>query len=93
MEINLFQVNLIFLNKIFKNIKKTINKTTSYLNSGVLVSTKNDLKSAKVVDLTEGKNLAQKFGVEFYEVSSARNIDIEQHFNYLAEIALQVGHN
>lgn len=53
---------------------------------GCLVATKSDLKQLMAVNLSEAKTLAQKIGInDHFEVSAARNMDIEQPFLNLAE--------
>lgn len=51
----------------------------------MLISTKNDLSGARVVDPAHAKDIAKKLNLSFFEVSAARNTNIDQPFNYLAE--------
>ncbi|EGR28373.1 ras oncogene family 4 protein, putative [Ichthyophthirius multifiliis] len=52
---------------------------------GILVSTKNDMRGAITIEIGQGKDLAQKLGLQYFEVSAARNIDIDQPFYLLAK--------
>ncbi|EAS04240.3 Ras family small GTPase (macronuclear) [Tetrahymena thermophila SB210] len=52
---------------------------------GVLISTKNDLSGARQVDPQQARDLAKKLNLQFFEVSSARNTNIDLPFQNLAE--------
>ncbi len=52
---------------------------------GVLISTKNDLGGARTVDPAQGKDIAKKLNLAFFEVSAARNTNIDLPFINLAE--------
>ena len=51
----------------------------------VLVATKCDLKDERVISKESGEQLAQKYGIHFYETSSKDNINIEKAFFDIAE--------
>ena len=52
---------------------------------GVLVSTKTDLQAMKAITPEEAQQQAEKMGLDFFEVSAARNVDVELPFKCLAE--------
>jgi|JI6StandDraft_1071083.scaffolds.fasta_scaffold04692_12 GTPase SAR1 family protein len=70
-----------WLDKIKKN-----NSGKTY--PGVLVATKCEHKNAKEVTTEEGREIAKKLGLEFFEVSASLKENIEQPFQYLAQKAL-----
>lgn len=51
----------------------------------MLISTKNDLSGARAVDPAQARDIAKKLNLQFFEVSAARNTNIDLPFNWLAE--------
>ena len=72
----------------FNNIEKwmeTINENCGNKMVIVLIGTKCDLIEERVINKEEGKSLAQKYGIHFFEISSKDNINIEKAFYDIAE--------
>ncbi len=49
------------------------------------MSTKNDLHAMKAISSEEAMQQAEKMGLDYFEVSAARNLDVEAPFKSLAE--------
>eukprot|EP01015_Nassula_variabilis_P010183 TRINITY_DN18126_c0_g1_i1.p3 TRINITY_DN18126_c0_g1~~TRINITY_DN18126_c0_g1_i1.p3 ORF type:complete len:177 (-),score=29.21 TRINITY_DN18126_c0_g1_i1:151-681(-) len=54
---------------------------------GVLVGTKMDLTNLRKVELTEAIEYGKKLGLQYYETSPIRNMDVEQPFLALGKLA------
>ncbi|KAJ5070765.1 ras-related protein rabd2c [Anaeramoeba ignava] len=48
----------------------------------ILVGTKIDLVSKKVIDTETGKNFAEQLGFSFFEISSKENINVDEAFHH-----------
>ncbi|KAJ5070771.1 gtp-binding protein yptm2 [Anaeramoeba ignava] len=67
----------------FDNIKKWVKEIQNNSNDNVnviLIGTKIDLDSQKVIDTETGKKLAEQLGYSFFETSSKENININEAF-------------
>ncbi|KAJ5070769.1 gtp-binding protein yptm2 [Anaeramoeba ignava] len=67
----------------FDNIKKWIKQIQNYAKNDVniiLIGTKIDLVSQKVIDTETGKKLAEQLGYSFFETSSKENINVNEAF-------------
>jgi len=76
-----------YITKAHDDLKKSVGKNLP----GVLVATKRDLNTLKVVDISEGNDLAKRLGLTFVEVSSLKNHDVDKVFQALKEL-VQGGH-
>jgi len=56
----------------------------------ILLGTKSDLETVRQVSVEEGKGLADRYGVQFFETSSKLNVNVEDSFRYLTEEAMNV---
>ena len=56
---------------------------------GIIVSTKNDLTSLKMVDSNEGAEKARKMKMGFFEVTCSNYDSVDKAFNYLVEKTLE----
>ena len=50
----------------------------------MLVGNKSDLESKRAVLTTEGVELAQEYGIPFYETSAFMNVNVDDAFSVLA---------
>ena len=76
----------------FKNIENWIKESNKFSQKNVckiLVGNKCD-KSNKVVSDDEGKKLAKKFGMEFFETSAKNNQNVNEIFNFLVKEMIKV---
>jgi len=55
----------------------------------VLIGNKCDMANERVVQLEEGKNLAEELGLEFFETSAKENINVKIVFESLVDIILE----
>ena len=72
----------------FENIgnwMETIKENSGNKMSLVLVATKSDLNSERVISAEEGEKLAKEYGIKFFETSSKDNINITEVFYEIAE--------
>ena len=72
----------------FENIgnwMETIKENSGNKMSLVLVATKSDLNSERVISAEEGEKLAKEYGIKFFETSSKYNINITEVFYEIAE--------
>lgn len=78
----------------FKGAVKWLDKVKKSNNGksypGVLVATKCEHKNAKEVSTEDGRDIAKKLGLEFFEVSASLKENIDQPFQYLAQKALSL---
>ena len=67
-------------------VKKT-NGNKEY--PGIIVSTKNDLTSLRMIDSSEGAEKAKKMKMGFFEVTCSQYETVDKAFNYLVEKVLE----
>ena len=56
----------------------------------VLVGTKSDLSDERVVSIDEGRNLAESYGMRFFETSAKNNVNIDEMFLALTRDVMKV---
>jgi len=64
-----------------EEVKKHANEKASCI---VLVGMKSDLTDERVVSIDEGRQLAESYGIKFFETSSKENSNIDEMFMTLA---------
>ncbi|KAJ5072770.1 ras-related protein rabd2a-like [Anaeramoeba ignava] len=77
----------------FNNIKtRWIEDINKYANENIqiiLIGNKNDLEEKRIISKEEGKELADKLQIPFYEVSAKNNINIDDAFYHLTTNILE----
>ncbi|KAJ1605928.1 RAS small GTPases RIC1/ypt1 [Cryptosporidium canis] len=77
----------------FENLNYWIECLENYSDSEstikILVGNKTDLQYARQVSEQKGRNLAQVFGIPFFEISAKNNTGVEEMFNQLAEMIIE----
>ncbi|TFL00135.1 P-loop containing nucleoside triphosphate hydrolase protein, partial [Pterulicium gracile] len=71
----------------FDALKGYINErteaTTAFPSPGIMVGLKCDLRSERVVQITEGRELAKEYGLPFLEVSAKTGANVDRAFEDL----------
>merc|ERR1711998_728348 len=73
--------------KSFQNIRTWMRNIEQHANDGVnriLIGNKCDMTDKKVVETKRGKELADGYGINFFETSAKNNINVEQAFYSIA---------
>jgi Ras-related protein Rab-1A len=71
----------------FNNVEKWMGEIRRYADKYVsilLVGNVNDLESSKVISYDEGKELADRLGVKFFETSAKTNYNVREAFMTIA---------
>jgi GTPase SAR1 family protein len=72
----------------FENIRKWIQDVHTYAESNVnivLIGNKNDLVDKKVVQSSQGEELAREYKIQFFETSAKTDQNVQQAFNALVQ--------
>ena len=84
--------------KSFENIEEWLKEVEEKKNTNnkvplVLIGNKIDLENERVVSKDEGKKLAQKFNLEFFECSAKNNCNVSKAFHCLIKMVFLVYQN
>lgn len=76
----------------FKDIERWVEESDQYIPGvpRVLVGNKSDLAEERVVSKSEGKELAQMLGARYYETSAKTGDGLDQVFEDLNEVLIQI---
>ena len=78
--------------KTFNSVANWIEQIKEIANDNVksiLIGNKSDLENSRVISTEEGRELAKKYNIEFYETSAQKGNNIDKVFDSLAKKILQ----
>ena len=81
----------------FKNVNQWCEDAAKYANKNtklLLIGSKCDQESKRVISYDEGWNLASKYNIKYYEVSALNNVNVSESIeSIVSEICAEIAHN
>ncbi|EGR30455.1 Ras family protein, putative [Ichthyophthirius multifiliis] len=80
----------------FKNIIDWMKQINEHANADVkkiIIANKCDMKEERKVSQKEGEDLAEKYGVKYFETSAKSGQNVSDAFKYIAKLALEKEYN